>query len=364
MTSCTRCYTALLFLILSTKLVYPCDILASCLLLSTIAQCMEQPPLKKSPPLFGIAASPLSASHDMINFLACKYQPLAFIETKTFRDSVHNPLHPYSITYLNNKKQLSWKDLENPLYATRQAAPDDYTNINLANSVGMPSPDLDTIRYIISRTLSLLNEYQPQTKLIFSVHGSSVEGFGTMAQLARELKVPYVSANLSCPNLAHKTGLMYKDPTTVANIISRMKTELGTIPLIIKVGAFKPEERSLMEEVITTVASNGAYAMYGINSIPARILNSDGTPTFGPDRETCGVTGTAIRTLAREFVQNAHEIIVRNKLPLTLFACGGITNHEDFKFFETAGADVILCATSIMCNPTFTFPNKKALSKL
>jgi dihydroorotate dehydrogenase len=357
----------LLFLGLAPLSIHPCDspmanIAASCTLLNMVGE-YEQHMLSKKNPLVGIAACPLTASAYMTALSACTYKP-DFIETKTYRDVPHSYAHMHAIRYLENTKQLSWKDLEKPLYKLNSAIPDTYDYINMANAIGMPSPDLATTRAIISRTLVLLKKYTPDTKLIFSVHGSSIGGFGRMARLAQELQAPYVSANLSCPNLGNKSGILYKDPATVARIVTVMKRELGTIPLIIKVGAFKPEERSLMEEVISTVASHGAYAIYGINSIPARVLNKDGTPTFGPDREICGVTGTQIRSLAKEFVQDAHEIIRRKNLNLLIIASGGVTKDEDFDALAKAGAKIILCATSIMGNPRFQFPAKKLPSKL
>jgi dihydroorotate dehydrogenase len=338
------------------------NIAAACTLLNMVGEYTQQSRIKKNP-LVGIAACPLTASAYMTALSACTYKP-DFIETKTYRDVAHSYAHAHAIRYLENTKQLSWKDLEKPLYTLNSAIPDTYDRINMANAVGMPSPDLATTRATILRTMTLLKKYTPHTNLIFSVHGSSIGGFGRMARLANELQVPYVSANLSCPNLGNKSGLMYKDPAIVARIVTVMKRELGTIPLIIKVGAFKPSERLLMEEIITKVAANGAYAIYGINSIPARVLNKDGSPTFGPDREICGVTGTQIRTLAKEFVQDAHEIIKRKNLNLRIFACGGVTNSEDFDFYGEIGADAVLCATSIMANPDFHFPTKKLPSKL
>jgi dihydroorotate dehydrogenase len=312
-------------------------------------------PVAQKSILYGIAEHPDTAHPDRIAQLAHKLTP-HIIATKTARPYEHVVPKTNTITYLENEEQLTLKDLKHPFYATT-IPPLNHATISLANAVGMPSPPLETTKNNVKRAMALLKEHAPKTQLMFSVHGNTPDEFRTMAGVAKELNVPYVCANLSCPNIVNGGQALYTYPCTVAAIVSAMKSALGDTPLVIKMGLFRPHEKRLMEQVIITADRCGAYAIYGINTIKATIINRDGTPTFGPDQKSGGLSGTQIRSLALAWAQEARAIITKNKLSLRLFVCGGISTPEDFELFKPY-ADGIFAATAVTCNPKFEFPHR------
>ncbi|HEV2916906.1 MAG TPA: hypothetical protein VGW78_04110 [Candidatus Babeliales bacterium] len=323
---------------------------------SEVPQKIKDINTKERRPLYGIGEHIYTATPDCTTLLACQFKP-DIIATKTYTNTTRGPNYSKTIAYLNHKRQLKYDDITKRLFVATEYLPSDRNHINIANAVGMPSPGLETIEQNIVQTLKLLQEHQPTTKLMVSVYSTSLEGFATMAKLTKKLQVPYVCANLSCPNIENGAGCLYKDPIRVAAVLATMIPILTSTPLIVKVGLFASEELFLMEEVCKTIAQKGAYAIYGINAPRARIVNEDGSPTFGQDREYAGLSGTQIRSLTLDWAKKTRAIIDTYELPLKLFVGGGITRQEDFALFESCKPDALFSVTGIMFN-TLTFPEQ------
>lgn len=313
-------------------------------------------------PLVGIAACSLTGSPNLVIQLAEKLKP-DFIELKTCRpyeNRGHSLPHTAKVVTEYNK-QYTWYDLQRPLYTTNNpiyfCCP---KNIALANSVGLPSPPfLSTAEHVLKTQQAFLKKNIP-TKLIFSVYGNNLIEFKAMAHRGALLGVDYVCANFSCPNVDSFSPI-YKEPIRVSKILNVMKEQLGPIPLIAKIGVFSSMESKLMDQTINAIADTGAWGVYGINTIPAEVLQPDNTPHFGDNRRVCGISGSPIRSLALDFTRRAKEIITRNHLNLKLIACGGVTDYEHIDLFAQAGADIVMSATGVMCNPEFSFKPKSKL---
>src|SRR5581483_8194492 len=327
----------------------------------------------------GIAASSMTGQPETVLRLVKKLKP-DYIEIKTcsscYREAHSVPRTAYIHTLLN--QQLRWSDIQGFVYTTFPDEDDNnikisspvYTNqIAFANSVCIPSTSLPQTMHMIKEIQSKLKKEKLPTNLIFSVYGSSVKDFEYMAKIGNTLKVPYVCANLSCPNIENKGEPLYKNSELVASIIRGMK-QLSNALLIVKIGIFKPDEfeSGLMETILCKISDNWAYGVYGINAIPMRVVNADGCPTFGLKRAICGVSGAPIRDLALDFTRWAKSIIKKHNLPLKLFACGGVMDSADVSLFSQAGADVVMSATAAAYNPHFSFTidnsSKKIMSKL
>ena len=315
---------------------------------------------QKNRPKYGIGEHIYTATPDCTTLLARQFKP-DIIATKTYINTTKEPNYCKTLAYLNHKKQLKYDDLTKQVFVATEYLPVNTKHINIANAVGMPSPDMETIERNIIQTMQLLQEHQPTTKLMVSIYGTSLKGFATMATLTKKLTVPYVCANLSCPNIENNSCYLYKDPIRVAAILKTIVPILTTIPVVVKIGLFAPEELFLMEQVCQTIAQNGAYAIYGINAPQARVVNEDGSPTFGTDREYAGLSGTQIRSLTLDWAKKVRAIIDAYKLPLKLFVGGGITRQEDFALFESCKPDALFSVTGIMFN-TIKFPT--TVSKL
>jgi dihydroorotate dehydrogenase len=317
-------------------------------------------------PLYGVAASILTGTSEKTACLAEQLCP-DIVETKTFRNTERDA-HSVNVAYIDGQNLPSgdvlriWDRLEQPFIAS-SIPPDDMTYFALANAVGMPSPDTDRTKEIVARTLALFQEHAPRTKLMFSIHGSSPKAWVDMACMGKKLGVPYVCANFSCPNITNG-NLLYKDPESVGPLVAAMKKVLGTVPLVIKVGVYKPKERLIQEKVIDAIASNGGDVIYGINAVTASVINQDGTPTFGIDHRQCGLSGPFIRSLGLEWVRTTRNYIEEHKLKLKIFACGGACTEADFRNYIAAGADAVFVASAIIANAAFRFPQKMMRSKL
>lgn len=316
---------------------------------------------KKAPwQLVGLAASPLTNPDNphRIFTIAKKYKP-DYLELKTVCESYNPPRKSPHIAYVGGDMQLSYTD-EPTLVHTVQMQPAS-PRISLVNSVGLSSSDPQEVEFIVRQTMELFKEAHEPCKLIFSIYGSTLQGFVSLAQRAVTMQVPYVAINLSCPNIDHqsdKTGMLYRNPQAVLQTASAVTTVLAGIPLIVKVGAFKEDETLLMAQVIQAIAKSKAYALYGINGIPVRAHTHDDKPTFGIGREVCGATGAQIHDAARIFTRMAHNIIKTQQYPLRLFVSGGALVPQDFEAFFKDGADVVLSATGPLCNAAFAFPGK------
>lgn len=313
--------------------------------------------------LVGFAASPLTNPDDPRRSLTIvqRYKP-DYMELKTICESYNPPRPLPHIAYVDGDMQLAYKD--EPMSVHTVDAPSALPRISLVNSVGLSSADPQEVEQIIHDTMVLFKQNHEPCKLIFSIYGSTLQGFVSLAQRAVTLQVPYVAINLSCPNVDDPLGMLYRDPHTVFATASAVNKVLAghdtakPIPLIVKVGAFKEDESLLMAQVIRAVADSKAYALYGINSIPVRALTVENKPTFGTGREVCGATGAQIQNAARNFTRMARKIIEKHQHSLRLFVCGGALESQDFEMFFKEGADVVFSATGPLCNPAFVFPGK------
>ena len=77
----------------------------------------------------------------------------------------------------------------------------------------------------------------------------------------------------------------------------------------------------------------------------------DGNVFFGAGRETCGITGAAIKPIALGQVRKARAIIDRLRLPLQIVGGGGIVTPGDVREFMDAGACAALSSTGATMNP-------------
>jgi len=321
-----------------------------------------------SEPLVGIAACSATYTASSIVALTKRLHP-DFIELKTIRRVFHpghpSPLiAPVSIPFERQISPIHFEnvgetDIVGTFYPGKRL--EDSPQIALANSIGLPSASLEENKERIRKIQTSLSDYfKKPPKLILSVYGDYYDDFKSLARVGHELNVPYVCANLSCPNI-ESTLPIYKDPSIVRAILTTMKKKLPSTQLIAKIGAFRTDELPLMETILCTIAQAGAQGVYGINSVPIIFLNQKGEPFFGENRRQCGLSGAPIRNLALVFTQQAREIIDKHNLDLKLFACGGVTDHTHVAEFAQKGADVVMSATGATYNSEFSFKPKSKL---
>ncbi len=227
----------------------------------------------------------------------------------------------------------------------------DPTSLTLANSIGMGCGDPESVARDIAKAKRALSVGQI---LMVSVYGEgetlseTISLFCEAASLAKAAGADIVEANLSCPNVKVSAFDCF-DITHVSTLVSALVKKMRGTPVTVKLGVCPTA--GVLKEILCSVARAGAQGICGINSIKRPILHPAGDPVFGAGREYAGVSGAAIRPFALAFVQEAYDLIQKEKLGLKLIATGGVTQPEHFQEFLDAGADIALSATGVLWNP-------------
>ncbi len=235
--------------------------------------------------------------------------------------------------------------------------------ITMANTMGIPSLSLAWVLEDIREARKSLGSGQI---LIVSILGSDskertlLQDFAFLARAVSDAGAQVIEANLSCPNL-HTSQPSYKDPAMVSSITQAICEAVPHLPVIVKVGLFDSIEQ--MTEVLLAAANAKAKGICGINTIPMKIVDPLGNPSFGKDSLIAGVSGDSIRTKAYEFTIQARRIIIEHHLNLVLLATGGILKPEHFQLFLEAGADIALSATGAMWIPNLAVEFHQFYSK-
>lgn len=266
---------------------------------------------------------------------------------KTIRSKKHSA-HPLpNMIYVNTHG-----DADSQIADRADHPPKNIEELAVTNSFGMPSMSPEFLLEDIPRAHSYL---KPGQVMIVSVVGtprpneSFLEDFVEAALLAKRAGAKIIEANFSCPNVDKKEGCLYMSPQTVSEIGRALVKAIHPLPLILKMGIFSSEK--MMEDVLIAAARAGAQGVCGINTVSMRVKNKNGEAALGETRLTSGICGGPIRTAALKFISGAEKIIRKEKLDLTLLACGGITKPEHFDLFLNAGADVAMSATGMMWDP-------------
>ena len=231
--------------------------------------------------------------------------------------------------------------------------PDEADNsMSITNSFGMPSMPKEFLLEDIAKARKSLVKGQI---LIVSVVGTPKEGlsleedFARATLIAKEAGAHAIEANFSCPNVATEEGSLYLDAKEAYRIAYQVVKAASPLPVVIKLGVFPGIKR--LKEILVALAKAKVRAVQGINSLPMKVIRTDGSSALGTGRETSGICGKIIRPEALSFIRQAAHIIQKERLDLELAGCGGVTQPEDFDDFLMHGAQVALSATGMMWNP-------------
>jgi dihydroorotate dehydrogenase len=225
-------------------------------------------------------------------------------------------------------------------------------DLTVTNSFGMPSRSPDFLIADIDAARRSLGAGQ---LMIVSIVGTPHPGirflddFVQTALFAKEAGAQVIEANFSCPNVEKAEGILYMDPATVREFAGAIAKAIHPLPLILKVGEIRENER--MKEILHAAARGGARAICGLNSVSMKVVDKSGKSALGPQREQSGVCGGHIRSRALHFLRTASKIISGDKLDLALMGCGGIMRPAHFDEFLNAGATVAMSATGMMWDP-------------
>lgn len=241
-------------------------------------------------------------------------------------------------------------------------APADLAEISTTNSLGMPSQAPKVWMADLEKAQGYLQQGQV---LMVSITGTPGAGkslqadYVRCAALAKEAGAKIIEANYSCPNVASSEGSIFADPQFSCAISRALKKEIGSLPLLIKMGNL-PNQRQL-EEV---VASNAPFVdgIAGINTVPMQIVDHEGRQALpGKGRLISGVCGKAIQQLAQTFTEQLFQIRQKQQADFVICGVGGLLTTQDLARRIAGGADVVMAATGALWNPLLACEYRESL---
>jgi dihydroorotate dehydrogenase len=221
-----------------------------------------------------------------------------------------------------------------------------------AVSFGMPSRDPEIWRRDISETRRALASHQILSVSVVASPepGWSVEeiagDFLRCAKWAAQSGADAVEMNFSCPNVSSADGQLYQNPAAAGFIASDVRRELGTVPLLVKIGHITDEALAMR---LFQAVSPHVNALVMVNCVTARVADEQGNALFGGERR--GIAGGLIRAASLEQVQLFREIRAREESSCELIGGGGISTRGRVQEFLDAGCGAVQIATAAMLNP-------------
>ena len=238
---------------------------------------------------------------------------------------------------------------------TRVDYPSKAQELTITNSFGVPSrgprvwiDDMKRASKGAGKGQLLIMSVAGTIKLGFSEE-EYYDDFATAAREAVDAGAHVIEVNLSCPNVASE-GVICYSPDAVRQIVQRTKKAIGDVPLIIKVGYYKPEQQKLLEDIVARVAPNIA-AISAINTLAGEIRDANGEQALpGAGRLRSGVCGAGITWAGLDMVRRLDALRTEKEYSYEIIGVGGVMTPDDFWSYRKAGADIVQSVTGAMWN--------------
>ncbi len=199
------------------------------------------------------------------------------------------------------------------------------------NSVGLSNPGIESWVHKSYPTAK-----EKQIKLACSVFVKNYEEAISIGYYLKNLTIPFVELNLSCPN--------FQDVKHVKQIILGLHAGCPH-PIIAKLS----HDQSFDVDLVEMISSLPVEAIHAINTIP---WNKIFPNKKSPLNHNCGVSGEYIHEKARQAVRSLKNIVPGMKI----VAGGGIYSLDNVRNFEKDGADAFSIGTLFLKKPWM--PNK------
>jgi dihydroorotate dehydrogenase (NAD+) catalytic subunit len=252
---------------------------------------------------------------------------------------------------------------EPTVIAERGYWPADHQKISMANSFGVPSFDPAVWERDLGRSRAVIQEGHQVliASVVASVDGldAITEDFVDLALRAQRGGADIIELNYSCPNTRGEfSGEVYQQPKAAAHIARAVREGLAfrQTPIFLKIG-YLP--RAALAELFMAVAPY-VDGIVAINTVSAVVRTPQGGTAFpggtlGSDRQKAGVSGWAIRNLARDMTTNLVELqrtyFAETGKKVTIVSVGGITTTQEFYDRLTTGADAAAICSAAFLNP-------------
>ena len=221
-----------------------------------------------------------------------------------------------------------------------------------AISFGMPSKDPATWQEDVTRARKGLRHDQVLSVSVVASPGGDwtldriAADFAQCARWAVDAGAQTVEANFSCPNVCTQEGQIYTSREASGCVAARIRSAIGQVPLILKIGLFDNREgaRAFVEAV-----KDYATALSTVNCISAAVSDGGGRMLFGG--LTRGIGGRAIRERANVETEMLHGVIAEAGCALRVIGVGGVSGAGDVQERLRAGAHHVQVATAAMRDP-------------
>lgn len=301
----------------------------------------------------GIAAGPLPNAKWLTLYAKLGYGTLI---QKTVRSTAHKP-HPapnIMIVDVTGKLDLA---MDKPIVGHLKVdKPPE--KLSITNSFGNPCREPKVWTRETKKTESVIKKGQ-----LFgvSVYGTShqntilselAQDYAKTALMAKGAGAMFIEANLACPNVSGaEDPFLYKDAHAVSTIAKAIKSKIGKMPLILKIGYF--ESSKGLYNVIKKTGKN-FEAISAINTIPKKIVDEKGRQAL-PGRNVSGVCGFAIKEFGIKMVRDLVKIRKSQNLSYEIIGVGGAMTPEDVVYYLKAGANHVHSATAVIWNPYLAY---------
>jgi dihydroorotate dehydrogenase len=245
----------------------------------------------------------------------------------------------------------------------RDAAPAEPLHATAVGSIGMPSSAPEFWQADIGRCRARLAGGQALIVSIVATAESAmtedefVDEFELLAAQVRAAGAQLVEANLSCPNVQHREGEVYRVPALAGRIAAAVRRGAGDLPVLLKIG---PLEDDAGMAALLQAVSGQADGIVMINAPSRRIVDQDNAAAFGAGRERAGVMGGQVHRLALDCVRRAVRLIARDALGLQVIAVGGATSPARVQAFVDDGAYAVQAASAAAWDPYLALRVKQA----
>lgn len=310
----------------------------------------------------GLAASVITGTSKWVKFYAERgFDILTYKTVRTRQVREHK--YPNWVFIPTPTEIKSRKDFDKEQAADPNYWPEHPQELTMANSFGVPSLSPTEWQSDVRVAKASLRDGQV---LIVSVMASTRDSLSSIADdyaeaalLAKKAGADIIELNLSCPNIPDDPiGEIYHSAKTASLVTTTVRNILkdngyDNVPVFIKIGYL--EYADLLNLIEAT--SNAINGVVAINTISVPIVDDDNNVFFPNDEEkgikrhNAGLSGAAIRELAKEVVRNLVAIRAQKKLNLNILAAGGVFTARDFEEYLNLGVDGVLSVTGAMLNP-------------
>jgi dihydroorotate dehydrogenase len=294
----------------------------------------------------GVPACVLNGGEEWVRFHA--RNGFSVLTYKTVRSRAHEPNAQPNWTFA--PRPAGERVVSDPWDWVAPGSPD----VSTVNSFGVPSPAPEEWMPDLERSLAAVDADQ---LLLVSVMGEGegtglVDDFARVAGMAQEAGAPVVELNLSCPNTLSSSPDGVKPPlcldadATVAVVEGVRRALDDRTGLVAKLSWLdEPGLAALVPRLAPLVDG-----IAGINTLPSRVVRSDGAPTF-PGRALAGLSGAAARGAALDFTRRLVALREAGGHRFDVLAMGGVTDVASFAALCEAGADAVQSASGAFADP-------------